>query len=150
MSAPQLLPTTPPQGRPTTAELSAAPAPAQHTSPADRPVLRLVEDSPPGRSLAPSGPLQAWRRRLGALLVLVAVVVLAVEAFSGPVAPAPEVVPASTATVVVEPGQTLWQVAAEHAPDGVATADYVRQLAEVNGIANGELESWQVVRLPTG
>ena len=86
--------------------------------------------------------------------MLVAAVVLGIDALgidvlSGPVASAPEVVPASTATVVVEPGQTLWDVAGEHAPDGVATDVYVRELAELNGVVNGGLDAWQVLRLPT-
>lgn len=140
MSALQLPPT------PTRRSPSGHPRRSTATS---RPALRLVETPPPGRSLAPSGPLQAWRRRIGALLVLLAVAVVAVEALSGPVAPAPEVVPASTATVVVEPGQTLWDVAGQHAPSGVATDAYVRELAELNGIANGDLDAWQVLRLPT-
>lgn len=126
----------------------ARPAPSR-PAPDGRPNLRLVE-APPRRSLAPSGPLQAWRRRIGALLVLLAALVLVVEALAGPVGPRQEVVPASTATAVVEPGQTLWDVAGEHAPEGVATDAYVRELAELNGITNGAVDAWQVLRLPTG
>ena len=136
MSALQIPPSTRP-----------APSPRRGRD-AGGPTLRLVP-SPP-RTLAPSGPLQAWRRRIGALLVLVATVVLVVEAVAGPVVAPQEVVPASTATVVVEPGQTLWDVAGQHAPAGVDTAAYVRELAELNGIDNGAVDAWQVLRLPTG
>lgn len=113
-----------------------------------RPDLRLVE-SPPRPALAPTGPLQAWRRRLGVLVVLAALVGLAVQAVAdGPVA-APEVAPVSAATVVVQPGQTLWDIAEEQAPADVSPAAYVRQLAELNGVTNGALDAWQVLRLPS-
>lgn len=119
--------------------------PKPHTT--ARPDLRLVE-APPRSSLAPSGPLQAWRRRVGLLLVVVTMATLAVQALAqGPTA-APEVVPVSTATVVVQPGQTLWDVAAEHAPDDTSPAAYVHELAELNGITNGAVDAWQVLRLP--
>ena len=73
---------------------------------------------------------------------------LVIEAATGPVTPSTEMVPASTATAVVEPGETLWDVAAEHAPAGVAPDAYVRELAELNGITNGAVDAWQVLRLP--
>lgn len=82
--------------------------------------------------------------------MLVAAVVLVVEALTGPVGPVQQAVPASAATAVVEPGQTLWEVASDHAPAGVATDAYVRELAAVNGIDNGAVDAWQVLRLPAG
>ena len=109
--------------------------------------LRLVE--PPARSLAPTGPVQAWRRRIGALVVLASVVVLGVEALAGPEpVAAPATTPVSTATVVVQPGQTLWDIATTHAPDDGSTWTYVERLAELNGVTAGELRAWQVLRLP--
>lgn len=135
---------------PPTAAALRTPAAAPSTPPApaaDRPQLRLVE-SPPRSSLAPTGPLQAWRRRLGVLVVLAALVVLAVQALADGPAAGPDVVPVSTATMVVQPGQTLWDVAAEHAPEGTRHAAYVHDLAELNGITNGALDAWQVLRLP--
>lgn len=133
MSAVSLPPTTPTTDR----------------DPATRRHLRLVE-APPRHGLAPTGPLQAWRRRLGALLVLGALVVLGGQALL-PAAESdqPTVVPASATTVVVQPGQTLWGVATVHAPDGVAVDAYVQELAELNGVTNGAVGEWQVLRLPT-
>lgn len=122
-----------------------APSPRRATDPAGT-VLRLVES--PSPTLAPSGPVQAWRRRIGALVVLVAALLLVVEAVTGPVVPTQEVVPATATTVVVEPGQTLWDVASQHAPADVGAAAYVRELAELNGISNGAVDAWQVLRLP--
>lgn len=120
------------------------------TSPSSRRHLRLVE-SPPSTRLAPSGPFQAWRRRLGVLVVLAALVVLAGQALLPAGAPtAPSIVPVATETVVVQPGQTLWDVAEVHAPAEVGAADYVRELAELNGVDNGSVTAWQVLRLPNG
>lgn len=138
MSALQLpaRPTTRSTARPVT-------APAR---PAER-HLRLVEA--PGSRLAPSGPVQAWRRRIGALVVLAAVVVVLVQALAGTVQQAaPATVPASAATVVVQPGQTLWDVAVTHAPADTSTWAYVERLSELNGVTAGELQAWQVLRLP--
>ncbi len=129
-------------------QLPSSAAPARPARPVRR-HLRLVEA--PASSLAPTGPLQAWRRRIGALVVLASVVVVLVQAVVGAVgAPGPATVPASATTVVVQPGQTLWDVASVHAPAETSTGDYVAQLAELNGVAGGQLDAWQVLRLPAG
>lgn len=123
------------------------PSPAPSTRPGRR-HLRVVEA--PASSLAPSGPLQAWRRRLGALVVLAAIVVLVGQALLGPAdAVAPATQPVSTATVVVQPGDTLWDIASTHAPADTSTWTYVEQLTELNGVSNGTLQAWQVLRLPS-
>ena len=119
-------------------------------SPAARPArrhLRVVEA--PASSLAPTGPLQAWRRRIGALVVLAAIVVLIGQALLGPAdAVSPATQPVSTATVVVQPGQTLWDIASTHAPADTSTWTYVEQLSELNGVSGSSLDAWQVLRLP--
>lgn len=123
-----------------------APARPTPSRPARR-HLRLVEA--PARSLAPSGPLQAWRRRIGALVVLAALVVVVTQAFvadAGQLGPA--TVPASATTVVVQPGQTLWDIASVHAPADTSTWTYVDQLTELNGITGSQVDAWQVLRLP--
>ena len=135
MSALQLPPSAP------------AAAPVRRSTPPAERHLRLVE--PPARSLAPTGPVQAWRRRVGALVVLAALLVILVQALVGP-APetAPATTPVSAATVVVQPGQTLWDIASTHAPADTSTWTYVDRLAEVNGVTPGTLQAWQVLRLP--
>ncbi len=120
--------------------------PAAPTRPARR-HLRLVEA--PASSLAPSGPLQAWRRRFGALVVLAALVVVVAQAFAGGAdATSPVTVPVSATTVVVQPGQTLWDIASVHAPAGTSTWAYVEELSELNGITGSQVDAWQVLRLP--
>ena len=109
--------------------------------------LRLVEE-PPRSGLAPAGPLQAWRRRIGALVVLAALLVLLGTSLTGGATSAPAVVPASSATVVVQPGETLWDVATDHAPTAVATNAYVDQLIELNRLDDASVGAWQVLRLP--
>lgn len=126
----------------------AASAPTTPATAGDRPVLRLVEDPTPSRSLAPSGPLQAWRRRIGALLVVVAAVFLVAEALTAAPAPVDDAVPVSATTVVVQPGETLWDVARRHAPADVGTAAFVEQVTALNGINGGQVDAWQVLRLP--
>ncbi len=49
---------------------------------------------------------------------------------------------------VVEPGQTLWEVAASNAPEGTDTRAYLQDLKELNGLAGGEVAAWTVVLLP--
>jgi hypothetical protein len=49
---------------------------------------------------------------------------------------------------VLEPGATLWDIAATHAPAGVDTRAYVAELVELNGFDGGSLAPWTVVLLP--
>lgn len=130
-----------------------APHPATtRSAPTRRGHLRVVEE-PARPALAPTGPLQAWRRRIGALAVLLAAVVLIGQAVAGGLAgdgstAVDEAVPVSASTVVVQPGQTLWEVASQHAPAGIAPRAYLDQLRAANGIEGSAVDAWQVLRLP--
>lgn len=104
--------------------------------------------------LAPVSAAQAARRRVAVsscFAALVTAVALGLSGLGSPAATAtastPTTSPVAT-TVVVQPGQTVWQVAAEHAPVGVTTADYVARLVQHNGLDGGTVEAWQVLRLP--
>lgn len=48
--------------------------------------------------------------------------------------------------VVIRPGQTLWNVAERHAPEGVDLRAYVDALIEINGVE--ATEAGQRIRLP--
>lgn len=48
---------------------------------------------------------------------------------------------------VVQPGETLWDVAAMHAPDGVDPRAYLQAIGELNGL-DGAVDPWTVVLLP--
>ena len=89
---------------------------------AARPSLRLVVDE----------PVPAWWARLAALVGALVVVAAALYLVQASPAAAPGEVPASGATHVVEPGDTMWSVATEVAPAGEAAA-YVERLVELNG-----------------
>jgi hypothetical protein len=86
-------------------------------------------------------------RRAAATIGAVFVVVLAaVLTFGVASASSPELEVGGH--VVLQPGETLWDVAVRSAPPGV---DARRQLAEIrrlNGFGGGTLEAWTVVLLP--
>lgn len=49
-------------------------------------------------------------------------------------------------TAVVAPGETLWDVAVTHAPEGVDPRSYLEDLRHLNG--GSAVEPWTVVDLP--
>ncbi len=122
-----------------------------------RPALRVLPGGtrprPASSGIAPATSAQAWRRRVGAVLVLASMLVLlvvGVMSVAGTGAASVDTVPASTATVVVEPGQTLWGIASAHAPSGTPTDAYVAALIEANGLTGPTVPAWQVLVLPAG
>jgi hypothetical protein len=120
-----------------------------------RPALRLLQG---GRAAEPS-PAVYRRRRVVALILAVAFVVVAmsgVRAVLRPLAGADGVRPlsategsapvtAGTETLLVQPGETLWDIARELQPTGDVRS-LVDQLAALNGGAS--LEAGQTVVLP--
>ena len=110
------------------------PAPAHQPVPPRRPHLALVPPARPaaGRPGVPSAAVYR-RRRVGAVLLLATLVVLAdhgvnalvdaVRADTPPAAavatpPAPPVAPVATQVVVVQPGDTVWSIARSLRPTG--------------------------------
>jgi hypothetical protein len=104
-----------------------------------------VEVEPTPLRLVVAGP--ARRPRIGVVASAVVAVALAVGLTLGATAvsaPAPTV----GTHVVLQPGETLWDVAVRSAPPGV---DARRQLADIrrlNGFQGGAIEAWTVVLLP--
>lgn len=86
------------------------------------------------------------RRRL--TLGTAALIVVAATLAGGGVA---ETAPQSgrPRAVVVQPGDTLWGIAGEHAPEGSDVRVYVDALIEVNGL-EGPLQAGTRLRLPGG
>ena len=102
--------------------------------------------------LAPDSTAQAVRRRIGVssgFAALVAAVVVGLTGLGSPTA-APAAAPVTASSVVVQPGQTVWDVAAAHAPAGTTTAAYAASVVEHNGLDGGEVDAWQVLLLPAG
>jgi hypothetical protein len=88
-----------------------------------------------------------WRRRLSVLAALVVLAFLLTVAI-GRVGAQAELSDRVAGHVVLQPGETLWEVAVATAPDGM---DVRRQLADIealNDLRAHEVEAWTVVLLP--
>lgn len=92
-------------------------------------------------------PTIAVRRPWGAVVALVLAVTLAVVLLGGGDADAQLADPVA-GHVVVEPGQTLWDVAVASAPDDVDARAQVRAIQELNGLDGAEVDAWTVLLLP--
>jgi nucleoid-associated protein YgaU len=92
----------------------------------------------PWRAARAGGP--HWVRRAAAALGTVALVAIALaSAVHGDTRPA--------TTVVVQPGDTLWSIAAEHYPaDDVRVR--VQDIEDANGLRGPQIEVGQTLRLP--
>lgn len=120
-----------------TAALVIAPAPR----PVDRPVDRSVD---PARGAVTA---ETYRRRRLAVVAVLAGLVLGLASFgrSADATPTAEARAASAITVVVDPGDTLWGIARELAPD----ADPRPLVAELAELAGGTaLQPGQVLVVP--
>jgi hypothetical protein len=112
----------------------ALPAPSQRSAP--RPVLRAV-------------PTRATyhRRRLLVVAGLVLLAFLLTVAI-GRVGAQAELADRVAGHAVIEPGETLWDVAVASAPDGVDPRQQLADLRELNGISGSHVDAWTVVLLP--
>jgi nucleoid-associated protein YgaU len=109
----------------------------------DRPHLRVVSAGPARASAV------YRRRRLLAAVVLLVVAGAAVLGWSGLRAQdATAAVPVAVHTVVVAPGDTVWDLARAHAPAGVAVDAYALEIVRVNGVEPAALAPGSVLRLP--
>ena len=94
---------------------------------------------------APS-PRVRRNRRVAALFVLGLAVLLALGVGSL-VADADGPTPVGQ-TVTVQPGQTLWDVAVTHAPDGTDPRVTLERIRDLNGLTGADLPAWTPVILP--
>jgi hypothetical protein len=116
---------------------AAAPAAPEQVEPA-RPVLRVV---------APLERRRTVGRRLVGLALLAALLLGGVVggahlAFGAPAEPA------VAGHVVLQPGETLWDVAVRSAPVGVDPRRQLDTLRRLNGFGPGALDAWTVVLIP--
>ena len=84
------------------------------------------------------------RQRLAVLAVLLALGLI-VLGWSGADA---QLVDEAAASVVVSPGETLWDVAVATAPDGVDPRAQLRELMALNGFDSSGVPAWTVVLVP--
>ncbi|MFA9431192.1 hypothetical protein [Egicoccus sp. AB-alg2] len=88
-----------------------------------------------------------WRRRAVAVLGLVLVAFLLTVAI-GRVGAEAELADKVAGHVVVQPGETLWDVAVATAPEGVDARRQLDELRQLNGFGSSEVDAWTVVLLP--
>ncbi len=101
--------------------------------------LRLVTP-PPTRA-------STWRRRAVAV-VLVLTLLLLLAAAVGQVGASADLEDRVSGHVVIEPGETLWDVAVATAPDGVDPRAQLASIRELNGFGGADVDAWTVVLLP--
>lgn len=99
------------------------------------------------RSLAPRSRAVYWRRRavVAAGFVLL---VLALTGLFGAGGAEADLQDPVAGHVVVEPGQTLWDVAAATAPGGTDTRAQLAAIIDLNGLRDSAVPAWTVVLLP--
>lgn len=113
------------------------------TAPASTPASSAVPTTRAPRRLA-----IRWDR-VALLLIGVAVAVWVLASAGLPSSQA-DTPPADPVVVVVQPGDTLWAMAADHAPAGMATLEYVAAVEELNGVRAGALLPGTPLRMPQG
>ena len=92
----------------------------------------------PWRAARAGGPLRLWRAAL-ALGAVVALGIGLAAAVHGDTRPA--------ATIVVQPGDTLWSIALEHYPGDDVRAR-VQDIEQANGLHGPRIEVGQSLKLP--
>lgn len=134
LAAPSLPPAPPGVPCPDPASGAAPRGPGGH-----RPHLRLVTP-PPSRA-------SVWRRRSGALVILLVLIVLAIAGI-GRVGASADLEDRVAGHVIIEPGQTLWDVAVSTAPDGVDPRAQLTAIKDLNQLNASDVDAWTVVLLP--
>lgn len=114
----------------------------------DGPAREILERGtrPGGAGTAP----EVYRRRRFVVAAAVAALTAVLVLLVGDPGAGAEAPPAPLQHAVVEPGQTLWEVAADNAPGGTDPRDYLAQIRELNGLEGGGVPAWTVVLLPRG
>jgi hypothetical protein len=143
MSAqPAIAPTTRPRWTPALVPSAVAGTAGDGSAHLDTPV-----DARPVARLAPASRASAWRRRLGAVAVLVVLAFLLTVGV-GRVTAGAQLADPVAGTETLAPGQTLWDVAAASAPAQVDTRDQLARIVELNGFESTAVDAWTVVLLP--
>jgi hypothetical protein len=110
------------------------------------PALPSAVPTPRGAAPTPSRAT-FWRRRAAAVAVLL-VAAFVLTALIGRVGAEAELEEKVAGHVVVQPGESLWDVAVATAPDGVDPREQLRAVADLNGLESSSLDAWSVVLIP--
>jgi hypothetical protein len=117
-------------------------APARATARVDERVRAVAEGGRP-----PSSRRLFWRRRVVVVVCLLAAAFLLTGLISRVGAEA-ELENKVAGHVVVQPGETLWDVAVETAPDGMDAREHLDAVRDLNGLSGSHVEAWTVVLIP--
>lgn len=96
---------------------------------------------------APAGAGTYLRRRAVVVAILLALAFLA-TGLIGRVGAEAELEDKVAGHAVVQPGETLWDVTAATAPDGVDPREHLRRIKDLNGFDGSQVEAWTVVLIP--
>ena len=93
----------------------------------------------PWRAGRAGGVRLGWRAALAVLVVALTGIGMAAAAHGS--------TPAPSSTVVVQPGDTLWSIAAQRYP-GDDVRDRVQDIEAANGLHGPQIEAGETLRLP--
>ena len=93
-------------------------------------------------------PTGATRRRRNAALGLVLATVLVLTVAAGWAGAQAQLADEVAGHVLLEPGQTLWDVAVDTAPAGVDPRRQLADLRELNAIDGSHVDAWSVILVP--
>jgi nucleoid-associated protein YgaU len=91
--------------------------------------------------------MQTTRSQLSVQLSVLLATICVVFLLIGGAADA-EGVPGPVVDYVVEPGDTLWQIAAEHVPADADVRPFILAIKERSGIVSSTLQPGQVLQIP--
>ncbi len=109
-------------------------------------LLPAPEPEPAARLTVVPAPSRGRRRP--ALTVAVVLCVAALLLLFGGRVAGSSVEPTAAGHVVLQPGETLWDIAVRSAPAGVDPRRQLATLRQLNGFGPGALDAWTVVLIP--
>ena len=118
--------------------------PVSRPRPAARPAAPLFRTARP--AVRRRRPNVLLRRRIAAALTVVALILALGVTWAMRSEAAPEGV--IEATVVVAPGETVWDIANQYVPDGTHPQAYVAHVLRYNDLEAGSVLPGTVLRLP--
>jgi hypothetical protein len=120
-------------------------APARTTSRVDERVRAMTVGAGAGSPWP--GRLRFWRRRVVVVVSLLTAAFLLTGLISRVGAEA-ELEDKVDGHVVVQPGETLWDVAVDTAPPGMDAREHLAAVRELNDLHGSHVEAWTVVLIP--